>query len=64
MVEALERLHNEGHPLKMGMFYDTTILANADLRTPNGKEYFYVNVRDYYSRIPPRYWAAILLRIA
>jgi hypothetical protein len=59
MVEALERLHNEGRPLKVGLFYDTTILANADLRTPNGKEYFYVNVRDYYSRIPPRYWAAI-----
>ena len=43
----------------MGMFYDTTILANADLTTPAGKEYFYVNVRDFYSRIPPRYWAAI-----
>jgi hypothetical protein len=59
MVEALDRLHNEGRPLKMGLFYDTTILANADLRTPSGKEYFYVNVRDFYSRIPPRYWAAI-----
>jgi hypothetical protein len=59
MVEALERLHNEGRPLKVGLFYDTTILANADLRTPNGKEYFYVNVRDFYSYIPPRYWAAI-----
>jgi len=41
------------------MFYDTTILANADLTTPAGKEYFYVNVRDYFSRIPPRYWAAV-----
>ena len=41
------------------MFYDTTILANADLTTAAGKEYFYVNVRDFYSRIPPRYWAAI-----
>jgi hypothetical protein len=41
------------------MFYDTTILANADLTTPAGKEYFYVNVRDFYSRIPPKYWAAI-----
>ena len=41
------------------MFYDTTILANADLTTPDGREYFYVNVRDFYSRFPPRYWAAI-----
>ncbi len=59
MVEAAERLDHEGRPFKIGMFYDTTILANADLRTPNGKEYFYVNVRDFYSRIPPKYWAAI-----
>lgn len=56
MVSALERARSQ---LKIGMFYDTTILANADLTTPSGKEYFYVNVRDFYSRIPPRYWAAI-----
>jgi hypothetical protein len=56
MVEALDRLPR---PLHIGLFYDTTILANADLTTPAGKEYFYVNVRDFYSRIPPRLWAAI-----
>jgi hypothetical protein len=59
MVEALDRLAADGISFKMGMFYDTTILANADLTTPSGKEYFYVNVRDFYSRIPPKYWAAI-----
>jgi Domain of unknown function (DUF5010) len=60
MVEALDRLAAAGAPpLQVGMFYDTTILANADLTTPNGKEYFYVNVRDFYSRFPPHYWAAI-----
>jgi hypothetical protein len=60
MVEALDRNRALGYPtLQMGMFYDTTILANADLTTPAGKEYFYINVRDFYSRIPPRYWAAI-----
>jgi hypothetical protein len=59
MVEALDILAERGTPLKVGLFYDTTILANADLRTPAGKEYFYLNVRDYYSRIPPRHWAAI-----
>jgi hypothetical protein len=59
MVPALDQLAAAGHPFKVGMFYDTTILANADLTTPAGKEYFYVNVRDYFSRIPPKYWAAI-----
>ena len=60
MVEALDRNASLGlPPLQIGMFYDTTILANADLTTPAGKEYFYINVRDFYSRIPPRYWAAI-----
>jgi hypothetical protein len=59
MVEALDILAARGTPLKVGLFYDTTILANADLRTAAGREYFYLNVRDYYSRIPPRHWAAI-----
>jgi hypothetical protein len=59
MVEALDILAERGTPLKVGLFYDTTILANADLRTSAGKEYFYLNARDYYSRIPPRHWAAI-----
>jgi hypothetical protein len=60
MVEALRRNEQQGAPpLQIGMFYDTTIMANADLTTAAGKEYFYVNVRDFYSRIPPRYWAAI-----
>jgi hypothetical protein len=59
MVEAAEILRSQGTPLQIGMFYDTTILANADLTTPEGKEYFYLNIRDYYSRIPPYLWAAI-----
>ncbi len=60
MVAALEQNEQQGAPpLQIGMFYDTTIMANADLTTAAGKEYFYVNVRDYYSRIPPRFWAAI-----
>jgi hypothetical protein len=59
MVAALDAMASAGHPFKIGMFYDTTILANADLTTAAGKEYFYINVRDFYSRVPPRYWAAI-----
>jgi uncharacterized protein DUF5010 len=56
MVEALDGLPRA---LQIGLFYDTTILANADLTTAAGKEYFYLNVRDFYSRIPPRLWAAV-----
>jgi hypothetical protein len=59
MVAAEDQLAAAGQRLPIGMFYDTTILANADLTTPAGKEYFYLNVRDFYSRIPPKYWAAI-----
>jgi hypothetical protein len=59
MVAALDAMAKAGHPFKLGMFYDTTILANADLTTAAGKEYFYINVRDFYSRVPPRYWAAV-----
>src|SRR5436309_4210076 len=61
MVEGLDRLRADGvRSLQIGMFYDTTILANADLTTPDGREYFYVNVRDFFSRIPPRYRADIV----
>jgi hypothetical protein len=59
MVDALDALAAAGHPFKIGMFYDTTIMANADLTTANGKAYFYVNVRDYFSKIPVRHWATI-----
>ena len=59
MVDALDQMAVAGHPFKLGMFYDTTIMANADLTTPDGKAYFYANVRDFFSRIPPRHWAAI-----
>src|SRR5205814_2267321 len=59
MVAALDQVAAAGHPYKLGLFLDTTIMANADLTTPNGKAYLYANVRDFYSRIPPRHWAAI-----
>jgi hypothetical protein len=59
MVEALDRLAAAGTPLKVGLFLDTTILNNADLTTDAGKRVFYASIRDYYSRIPPRHWAAI-----
>jgi Domain of unknown function (DUF5010) len=59
MVEALSQLDASGRPLKIGLFLDTTILNNEDLTSLRGKEIFYASIRDYYSRIPPRLWAAI-----
>lgn len=59
MVEALDRLAARGRPLKVGLFFDTTILGDADLTTRAGQQAFYLTIRDFYSRLPPRHWAAI-----
>jgi hypothetical protein len=59
MIDALQQLDAEGHPLKIGLFLDTTILNDEDLTTDRGKQIFYASIRDYYSRIPPKLWAAI-----
>ncbi len=59
MIEALDRLRAQGKNLKVGLFLDTTIMNNEDLTTQRGKEIFYASIRDFYSRIPPQYWAAI-----
>ena len=59
MVEALDRLDRSGKRLKVALFLDTTILNDEDLTTPRGKDIFYTTIRDFYSRIPPRFWAAI-----
>ena len=59
MVEALDRLAASGTPLKIALFLDTTIMNDEDLTTDRGKRIFYASIRDYYSRIPPRHWAAI-----
>jgi hypothetical protein len=59
MIEALDRLERAGTPLKVGLFLDTTIMNDEDLTTERGKQILNASVRDYYSRIPPRHWAAI-----
>ncbi|MEP7200689.1 MAG: DUF5010 domain-containing protein, partial [Chloroflexota bacterium] len=59
MIVALDRLRAKGKPLKVGLFIDTTIGNNEDLKSQRGKEIFYATIRDYYSRIPPIHWAAI-----
>lgn len=59
MVEALDQLEQSGRSLKVALFLDTTILNDEDLTTQRGKDILYATIRDYYSRIPPRFWAAI-----
>jgi hypothetical protein len=59
MVEALDRLEARGTPLKVGLFLDTTIMNNEDLTTWQGKRHFYLTIRNWFTRIPPRHWAAI-----
>ncbi len=50
---------------KLGLFYDTSTLQwnrfnrHVDLSTEEGKSWFYCTIRDYFSFIPPRHWAAI-----
>ncbi|SFM05619.1 DUF5010 domain-containing protein [Nitrosomonas communis] len=66
LVEAAQRLEKEGiRPPRIGMFYDTTTLRNnskkyhVDLTKPEGKEWFYLTVRDFYSMIPPNLRASV-----
>jgi hypothetical protein len=60
MIQAMDEIAGEGRrPPRIGMFLDTTIMDNADLRSPDGQAYFYAIVRDFFSRVPPRYWAAV-----
>ena len=66
LVQAWEELAAEGKsPPRVGLFYDTSTLRfdaagyHADFSTDEGKEWFYVSIRDYFSMIPPKMWAAI-----
>ena len=50
---------------KIALFYDTSTLRHnhvhqhIDLSTDDGKAWFYCTIRDFFSFIPPRHWAAI-----
>jgi hypothetical protein len=46
MIQALEQLDRAGHPFKIGLFLDTTILNDEDLTTPRGQQIFYASIRD------------------
>jgi hypothetical protein len=66
MVGARATLLREGrHPPAIGLFYDTSTLANnswgehIDLTTDYGRQWFYGTVRDFFSCIPAQHWAMI-----
>jgi hypothetical protein len=66
LVRACDYLRRLGEKCpKIGLFYDTSTLSHnksgrkVDLSTPDGKAWFYCTVRDFFSYIPPRLWAAI-----
>ena len=66
LVKAAEELIQEGkRPPAIGLFYDTSTLANnswgvhVDLTTEYGKQWFYASIRDFFSMIPPRLWALV-----
>jgi hypothetical protein len=66
LVQAWESLVREGKsPPRVGLFYDTSTLRHnprswhVDLSTRAGKQWFYATIRDYFSLIPPKMWAAI-----
>src|SRR5690606_24827905 len=64
MVEALLAIEEEGgRAPKVGMFFDTTAITQVpggtDLTSQQGKTIFYRMIRDFFSVIPPRFWAAV-----
>jgi hypothetical protein len=66
LVRACDYLRRIGEKCpKIALFYDTSTLRNnwahkaTDLTTEDGKAWFYCTVRDFFSFIPPRLWAAI-----
>jgi hypothetical protein len=66
LVRACDYMTRMGEACpKIGLFYDTSTLqhnrfhTHVDLSTDEGKSWFYCTIRDYFSFIPPRHWAAI-----
>jgi hypothetical protein len=66
LVKAREELLSEGkQPPAIGLFYDTSTLQHnvanrrIDLTKPDGWQWFYESVRDFFSLIPPKHWAMV-----
>ena len=66
LVAAQEELLAAGlKPPRIGLFYDTSTLQynaagyRVDLAKADGRAWFYVSIRDFFSLIPPKLWATI-----
>ena len=66
LVRACDYMVRQGETCpKVALFYDTSTLSathergQIDLATDDGKAWFYCTVRDFFSYIPPRHWAAV-----
>ena len=66
LVKAQEKMVSERRrPPRIGLFYDTSTLQwnadryHADLTTREGREWFYVSIRDFFSMVPPKLWAML-----
>jgi hypothetical protein len=66
LVAAQEELLAQGRtPPRIGMFYDTSTLQynaagrRVDLSKADGRAWFYVTVRDFFSLVPPKLWATV-----
>lgn len=71
MVEAMDEMVADGlNPPKVAMFFDTSTLRDtdvvfnyqatpSDLTTEDGRVFFNKQVVDFFSVIPPKYWARI-----
>ena len=46
-------------PPRIGMFLDTSIVGMRDLTSAAGKQWFYANFKDFFSRIPREAWALV-----
>jgi len=66
LARALDYMDRTGETYpKVALFYDTSTLrsneahVHIDLSTEEGKAWFYCTIRDFFSFIPPKHWAAI-----
>ncbi|HOF60868.1 MAG TPA: DUF5010 domain-containing protein [Candidatus Latescibacteria bacterium] len=71
LVIAQQQMRARGeNPPQIGMFFDTSTLEyteqvlkfgamKSDLTTPFGKAFFFKQIRDFFSLIPPEMWARV-----
>ena len=66
LVAARRALVDEGlEPPRIGMFYDTSTFeynqagTRIDLTSPEGRQWFFESVRDFFSLLPPEHWALL-----